>query len=130
MFRCPFCGAVPTEGCHVRGATKPLSWPHSRRLDAYQQHFDSQSPSDGLDRTESRRVDAITTMYGTTIDVIAEGVLREDAQGELRRLMDRLKPGDFTAYEILGVLAIFRGARERLDAQQRRPAPVLQLIPT
>jgi hypothetical protein len=34
------------------------------------------------------------------------------------------------AREILGVLAILRGAKERLDAQQRPPAPVLQFIPT
>jgi len=42
--------------------------------------------------------------------------------------MSALPPEVLTGVEILAVLAILRGAKERLDAQQRQPAPVLELI--
>jgi hypothetical protein len=72
----------------------------------------------------------MTTVYGTAIDAIAEGVLRQDAQCEMYQLMETVKPGDLTALEVFAVVAIFRGANERLDAQQRPTAPVLQLAAT
>jgi hypothetical protein len=72
----------------------------------------------------------MTTMYGAAIDVIAEGVLRDDAHREMIQLMEGLHPKHLTACEILAVIAIFRAAKERLDAQQRSPAPVLELVPS
>jgi hypothetical protein len=59
----------------------------------------------------------VTTIYGTALDTIGEGVLRDDAQREMYRLMETVKPGDLTACEVIAVLAIFRGAKERLEAQ-------------
>jgi hypothetical protein len=55
-------------------------------------------------------------------------LLREDAAWEVKRLMSALPPELLTGVEILAVLAILRGAKERLDAQQRPPAPVLELV--
>jgi hypothetical protein len=69
----------------------------------------------------------MTTIYGTPIDLIAEGVLRDDVQREMDQLMDDVHPKDLTACELIAMVAIFRGAKERLDAQQRPPAPVLKL---
>jgi hypothetical protein len=66
-------------------------------------------------------------MYGAAIDVIAEGVLRDDAHREMVELMEGLRPKNLTAIEILACIAIFRAAKERLDAEQRSPAPVLEL---
>jgi hypothetical protein len=72
----------------------------------------------------------MSTIYGTPIDVIAEGVLREDALWEVKQLMGQVKAVQLTACELLAILAVMRGAKERLVAQQRPAAPVLQLIPT
>jgi hypothetical protein len=69
----------------------------------------------------------MTTAYGTSIDLIAEGVLRDDVQREMNQLMEDVHPKDFTACELIAVVAICRGVKERLDAQQRPPAPVLEL---
>lgn len=55
-------------------------------------------------------------------------LLREDAAWEVKQLMSALPPEVLTGVEILAVLAILRGAKERLDAQQRTPAPVLKLV--
>jgi negative regulator of sigma E activity len=71
----------------------------------------------------------MSTIYGTPIDVIAEGVLREDGLWEVKQLMAQVKAVQLTACELLAILAIMRSAKERLDAQHRAPAPVLQLIP-
>jgi hypothetical protein len=71
----------------------------------------------------------MTTAYGTSIDVIAEGVLREDAMWDVKTLLTAHAPEDLTACELLAILVILRGAKERLDAQQRRASPVLELVP-
>ncbi|MGB6516183.1 hypothetical protein [Mycobacterium sp.] len=42
--------------------------------------------------------------------------------------MGAIPPEDLTGVEILAVLAILRGAKERVDAQQRPPAAVLELV--
>jgi hypothetical protein len=125
MSHCPFCGAEEGEQCHMRPAGKPLKFPHQRRMRAY--HHRSKSHTDGPDRTEGLPVDATPTMYGAPIDVIAEGVLRDDAQREMHQLMEGLHPKDLTALEILAMVAILRGAAVRIDAQQRPAAPVLAL---
>jgi hypothetical protein len=136
MCKCHFCGAAEGEECHVRPAGKPLKFPHQRRMRAYHHRckshtdgLDQRSPvgSAGQDRTEGRPVDTTPTIYGAAIDVIAEGVLRDDAHREMSELMDVLRPKHLTAIEILACVAIFRAAKERLDAQQRPPAPVLKL---
>ncbi len=44
--------------------------------------------------------------------------------------MSAVQPERLTGVEILAVLAILRGAKERIDAQQRTPAPVLKLLRT
>jgi hypothetical protein len=126
MCKCHFCGADEGQECHVRPAGKPLKFPHQRRMRAY--HHRCKSHTDGPDRTEGRPVDATPTMYGAAIDVIAEGVLRDDVQREVVRLLQGLRPGHLTACELFGLLAILRPAKERLDAQQRPPAPVLELM--
>jgi hypothetical protein len=69
----------------------------------------------------------MTTAYGTSIDAIAERVLRDDAQWDVKTLMTAHAPEDLTACELLAILVILRGAAERIDAQQRPPAPVLKL---
>lgn len=68
------------------------------------------------------------TRDGARIDTVAEGLLRGDAEWEMKQLMSAVQPGGLTACEILAVLAILRGAKERLDAQQRPPAAVLELV--
>jgi hypothetical protein len=65
---------------------------------------------------------------GATIDATADVLLREDAAWEVKQLMSALPPEVLTGVEILAVLAILRGAKERLGAQQRPPAPVLELV--
>jgi hypothetical protein len=70
----------------------------------------------------------MTTAYGAAIDVIAEGVLRDGVQREMLQLMDDVHPKDLTACELIAVVALFRAAKERLDAEQRQPAPVLKLL--
>jgi hypothetical protein len=62
------------------------------------------------------------------MDVIAERVLRNDAIWEVKTLLTEHAPEDLTACELLAILVILRGAAERLDAQQRPPAPVLKLV--
>jgi hypothetical protein len=62
------------------------------------------------------------------IDAMAEMLLREHAQREMIQLMDDVHPKDFTACELIAMVAICRGVKERLDAQQRTPAPVLKLL--
>lgn len=47
---------------------------------------------------------------------------------EVKQLMGAIPPEDLTGVEILAVLAILRGAKERVDAQQRPPAAVLELV--
>jgi hypothetical protein len=42
--------------------------------------------------------------------------------------MGAMRPEELYGVEILAVVAIFRGAKERLDAQQRPPAAVLELV--
>jgi hypothetical protein len=69
----------------------------------------------------------MTTMYGAPIDMIADGVLRDDVTDEVKRCLDGMRPMDLTACELFGLLAILRPAKERLDAQQRPAAPVLEL---
>jgi hypothetical protein len=69
----------------------------------------------------------MTTTYDTPMDVIAEQVLREGAIWDVKTLMTAHAPEDLTACELLAILVILRGAKERLDAQQRPPAPVLEL---
>jgi hypothetical protein len=69
------------------------------------------------------------TNYSTPMDVIAETVLRENAIWEVRELLTEYAPEDLTAVELLAILVILRGARERLEAQQRSAAPVLELMP-
>jgi|GEM_PF-5617622 hypothetical protein len=126
MSHCPFCGADEGEECHVRPAGKPLKFPHERRMRAY--HHRSKSSTDGPDRSEvTSNLNVTPTMYGAAIDVIAEGVLRDDAHREMVELMEGLRPKNLTAIEILACIAIFRAAKERLDAEQRSPAPVLEL---
>lgn len=61
------------------------------------------------------------------IDAMAEMLLRDDAYREMSQLMDDVHPKDFTACELLAMVAICRGVKERLDAQQRPAAPVLAL---
>jgi hypothetical protein len=125
MCKCHFCGADEGEECHVRPAGKPLKFPHQRRMRAY---YHRSKSANGTDRTtEGRPVDATPTMYGAPIDVIAEGVLRDDAHEEMSQLMEGLHPKDLTALEILAMVAILRGAAVRIDAQQRPAAPVLAL---
>ena len=68
------------------------------------------------------------TRDGATIDATADMLLREDAAWEVKQLMGALPPELLTGVEILAVLAILRGAKERLDAQRRQPAPVLKLV--
>jgi hypothetical protein len=55
---------------------------------------------------------------------VAEGLLRKDAVWEMRELMSEFPPDALTAFEVLAVLAILRGAKER----QRPAAPVLELV--
>jgi hypothetical protein len=69
-----------------------------------------------------------STRDGARIDDLAEGLLRKDAVWEMRQHTAALAPDALTACEILAVLAILRGAKERLDAQQRPAAPVLELV--
>jgi hypothetical protein len=69
----------------------------------------------------------MTTAYGTSIDAIAERVLREDAMWDVKTLLTAHAPEDLTACELLAILVILRGAKERLEAQQRPAAPVLKL---
>jgi hypothetical protein len=69
----------------------------------------------------------MTTAYGTSIDAIAERVLREGAIWDVKTLLTAHAPEDLTACELLAILVILRGAKERLDTQQRPPAPVLKL---
>jgi hypothetical protein len=69
----------------------------------------------------------MTTAYGTSIDVIAEGVLRDEVTEEVKRLLHKVAPKHLTACELFAILAIARVAEERLEAQQRPPAPVLEL---
>jgi len=64
----------------------------------------------------------------STIEAMAEMLLREDAQWEMRQLMEAVPAAGLTACEILAMLAILRGAKERIDAQQRQPARVLELV--
>jgi hypothetical protein len=71
----------------------------------------------------------MTTTYDTPMDVIAERVLREGAIWDVKTLMTAHAPEDLTACELLAILVILRGATERIDAQQRSAAPVLELVP-
>jgi hypothetical protein len=59
---------------------------------------------------------------GVTIDVMAYMLLRDTAVCEVKQPMGAIPPEDLTGVEILAVLAILRGAKERVDAQQRPPA--------
>jgi hypothetical protein len=68
------------------------------------------------------------TRDGATIDAMADLVLRDAALCELNELMGAMRPEELYGVEILAVVAIFRGAKERLDAQQRPPAAVLELV--
>jgi hypothetical protein len=70
----------------------------------------------------------MTTTYDTPIDKVTETVLRGDAVWEVKRLMTEFTPEDLTACELIAVLTVLRGMKERLDAQQRTAAPVLHLM--
>jgi hypothetical protein len=63
-----------------------------------------------------------------SIDATADMLLRDGAVWEVKELMSEFPPEDLTGVEILAVLAILRGAKERLNAQQRQPAQVLTLV--
>jgi hypothetical protein len=69
----------------------------------------------------------MSATYDTPMDVIAERVLREGAIWDVKTLLTAHAPEDLTACELLAILVILRGAKERLDAQQRPAAPVLKL---
>jgi hypothetical protein len=69
----------------------------------------------------------MTATYDTPMDVIAERVLREGAMWDVKTLLTAHAPEDLTACELLAILVILRGAKERLDAQQRPAAAVLKL---
>jgi hypothetical protein len=69
----------------------------------------------------------MSATYDTPMDVIAERVLREGAIWDVKTLLTAHAPEDLTACELLAILVILRGAKERLEAQQRPPAPVLEL---
>jgi hypothetical protein len=43
--------------------------------------------------------------------------------------MLEMAPEDLPACDLLAILVILRGAKERIDAEKRSPAPVLQLMP-
>jgi hypothetical protein len=58
-------------------------------------------------------------------DILA--LVRQPANDRLCSLMDRVKPADLTAQEILGLLAVLEPVDQRVNA---RIAPVLQLMPT
>jgi hypothetical protein len=47
---------------------------------------------------------------------------------ELNQLFDDVAPSSLTPIEIFGLLAIMRAAKERRDAKERQPAPVLELV--
>jgi hypothetical protein len=68
------------------------------------------------------------TRDGATIDAMTDTLLRDGAVWEVKQLMSKFPPEHLTGVEVLAVLAILRGAKERLDAQQRPPAPVLELV--
>ena len=53
------------------------------------------------------------TRDGARIDDVAERLLRKDAVWEMQELMSEFPPDALTAFEILAVLAILRGAKER-----------------
>jgi hypothetical protein len=81
------------------------------------------------------RLDRLNTLLGVRLRLVTltggddfAVRLREDAACEVRLLMSALPPEVLTGVEILAVLAILRGAKERLDAQQRPVAPVLKLV--
>jgi hypothetical protein len=57
----------------------------------------------------------------TTIDATADMLLHGAAVSEVKQLMGAMPPEGLTGVEILAVLAIPRGAKERVDAQQRPP---------
>ncbi|MGA8332959.1 MAG: hypothetical protein WB777_27305 [Mycobacterium sp.] len=63
-----------------------------------------------------------------SLDSMADMLLRDSAVEQVTDLMSELPPQALTGVEILAVLAILRGAEERIDAQQRQPAPVLKLV--
>jgi hypothetical protein len=46
----------------------------------------------------------MTTAYGTSIDAIAERVLREDAMWDVKTLLTAHAPEDLTACELLAIL--------------------------
>jgi hypothetical protein len=58
---------------------------------------------------------------------VADLLLREDALREMKQVMSQLTPEGLTGVEILAVLAILRGAKERIDAQRAATGVVLQL---
>jgi hypothetical protein len=64
------------------------------------------------------------TRDGATIDAMADMLLRDGAVSEVKQLMSKFPPEHLTGVEVLAVLAILRGAKER----QRQPAPVLELV--
>lgn len=66
--------------------------------------------------------------HGVRIDATADMLLLDAAVVEIIELMSKFGPDGLTGVEALAVLAILRGANERLEAQQRQPAPVLKLI--
>lgn len=54
---------------------------------------------------------------------MADMLLRDAAMAEVKQLMGAMRPEGLTGVELLALLAILRSAKERLDAQQRPPAP-------
>jgi hypothetical protein len=64
-----------------------------------------------------------------SIDAMADMLLRDGAVREVKELMSEFPPEHLTGVEALAVLSILRGAKERVDAQQRPLAPVLTLSP-
>ena len=68
------------------------------------------------------------TRGGATIDAMADMLLHDGAVWEVKQLMSEFGPQDLAGVEALAVLAILRGAKERIDAQQRPLGPVLELV--
>jgi hypothetical protein len=56
-----------------------------------------------------------------TIDTIAEKLLRNEVMYQAKLLMGKVAPEDMTAVELLGIIAIVRGAAARMDARQPSP---------
>ena len=70
--------------------------------------------------------DAMTTAATPRVDALAD-YLRTPACDELRELLDDLYPADFTVCEMVALVTILRGARERKTARQMQPAS-LELV--